>query len=99
MTVVEIIDDRFVSIRQIPAATGVFARPSLYRFGVHPALDRGEMAHDVAECEPAGLMRPFDLIGRYALHDSSRSLANALPVLEERADRIDFHRAAVIALR
>src|SRR4029077_6108067 len=80
-----------VAFRQLRAVAGVAAGPALGVLGEHPALDRSQVADEVAEGEGSRLIRPFQLLGRDAEDDAARPFVDALEVPEEGFDALDLH--------
>src|SRR5262249_52882592 len=76
-------EDRVVAVGQLPAVSGIAARPQLSILDEHPAFDAAKMAKDVAERELAGLVRPLDSVGWNAGCNAHRPLAHAIEVLGE----------------
>src|SRR5712691_10975874 len=72
------VDDPVVTIAELAAVTGIPARFALRVLREHPALDRGEMPHQIAEGELAFFVGPVEAIGRDACGDAHGPLPNAI---------------------
>ncbi len=79
------------TLRQLRAVAGVAGGAPRGVLGEHPPLQRGQVAHEVAEAEAAGGVPPLHAVVGDALDHAAGALADASVVGEKGCDVGDLH--------
>ena len=86
MIAIVIRHDGVESVREVARVARISRGAAVHVFGVHPALDAGEMTHEITNRPPISARTPFELVPWYEGQEATGAAADRGPVLYERCE-------------